>query len=64
MVSRIPSKQRALSDEALSACREVLRYLKLSPGGDLYIYAGSTNAVDDAKEAMEAVQTYQETGER
>ena len=52
MTSKVSQKEYRLLYTAVLLAEEVLKDLKLEPGGDAYTYVGTTGAVDLAKETI------------
>lgn len=52
------------AEEALRACRAVLRGFREGPGGDHFVWDGSMNNVEEAREQMEHFVGYKITGQK
>jgi hypothetical protein len=48
-----------LAEDVRAAARSVTSGMHLTPGGDAYEYRGSTAAVDDLIEALNALEDFQ-----
>ena len=52
MSNKVSQKEYNLLCTAILLAEEVLKDLRLEPGGDAYTYIGTTSAVDLAKETI------------
>lgn len=60
--TRDPVRALALADNMRSAAAAVMSDMKISPGGDEYVYGGSMNHVEWLKDAAEEFLSYLEMG--